>query len=148
MEALCCSSHPGSLFLRFFSPSDSRRPSLLSAGHLFLICCCHPRSGCLSYQPGRTRIHILQAFMMAAAHLCKPVCLASDRQGSPPEQQTETAPGLPDFQSSLSLSLSNFHSPFARNLYHFNVAFCVASSMFVSYHLVSYRSKILKVISL
>ena len=30
VEALCCSSHPGSLFLRFFSPSDSRRPSLLS----------------------------------------------------------------------------------------------------------------------
>lgn len=28
-----------------------------------------------SYQPGRTRIHILQAFMMAAAHLCEPAWL-------------------------------------------------------------------------
>lgn len=28
-----------------------------------------------SYQPGRSRIHILQAFMMAAAHLCEPAWL-------------------------------------------------------------------------
>lgn len=30
-----------------------------------------------SYQPGCTRIHILQAFMMAAAHLCEPACWAA-----------------------------------------------------------------------
>lgn len=39
-----------------------------------------------SYQPGRTRIHILQAFMMAAAHLCEPACWAASsllQPGSP-----------------------------------------------------------------
>lgn len=46
-----------------------------------------------SYQPGRTRIHILQAFMMAAAHLCKPACWAASslpRAGSPLSNQSDT----------------------------------------------------------
>ena len=59
----------------FLPLQQQRKPSLLSTSQLFLICCSHPRHYCLSYQPDRTRIHILQAFMMAAAHLCKPVCL-------------------------------------------------------------------------
>lgn len=69
----------------FFPLQEQRKPSLLSTSQLFLICCSHPRHDCFSYQPDRTRIHILQAFMMAAAHLCKPVCLACLQTGSPPE---------------------------------------------------------------
>lgn len=72
-------------------------PHLASPYQLFLICytVCAPALPHLlfSYQPGRTRIHILQAFMMAAAHLCEPACLAASslpRAGSPLSNQSDT----------------------------------------------------------
>lgn len=68
-----------------------------------------------SYQPGRTRIHILQAFMMAAAHLCEPACWAassSPRAGSP--LRTRAIPDLPRLTlRCLSLTLLGYNpTPF------------------------------------
>lgn len=65
-----------------------------------------------SYQPGRTRIHILQAFMMAAAHLCEPACWAASslpRAGSPPSNQSDT--GSAQANPALSLLLSSATIP-------------------------------------
>lgn len=94
------------LFSYGFSPPPTRIDPLFSTSQLFLICCSHPRSGRSSYQPGRTRVHILQAFMMAAAHLCKPVCLACLRQARPPSgrQRLPMLRGQPNFQSPFSFS--------------------------------------------
>lgn len=94
------------LFSYGFSPPPTRTDPLFSTSQLFLICCSHPRSGRRSYQPGRTRVHILQAFMMAAAHLCKPVCLACLRQARPlsSRQRLPMLRGQPNFQSPFSFS--------------------------------------------
>lgn len=65
-----------------------------------------------SYQPGRTRIHILQAFMMAAAHLCEPACWAASslpRAGSPPSNQSDT--GSAQANPALLLLLSSTTIP-------------------------------------
>lgn len=65
-----------------------------------------------SYQPGRTRIHILQAFMMAAAHLCEPACWAASslpRAGSSPSNQSDT--GSAQTNPTLSLLLSSATIP-------------------------------------
>lgn len=94
------------LFSYGFSPPPTRIDPLFSTSQLFLICCSHPRSGRRSYQPGRTRVHILQAFMMAAAHLCKPVCLACLRQARPlsTRQRLPMLRGQPNFRSPFSFS--------------------------------------------
>lgn len=94
------------LFSYGFSPPPTRTDPLFSTSQLFLICCSHPRSGRRSYQPGRTRVHILQAFMMAAAHLCKPVCLACLRQARPlsSRQRLPMLRGRPNFPSPFSFS--------------------------------------------
>lgn len=61
-----------------------------------------------SYQPGRTRIHILQAFMMAAAHLCEPACWAASGRLAPFEpERYRICPGNP----ALSLLLSSATIP-------------------------------------
>lgn len=65
-----------------------------------------------SYQPGRTRIHILQTFMMAAAHLCEPACWDTSslpRAGSPPSNQSDT--GSAQANPALSLLLSSTTIP-------------------------------------
>jgi len=79
-----------------------------------------------SYQPGRTRIHILQAFMMAAAHLCEPACWVASslpRAGSSPSNQSDTGSA----QAKPALSLFGYNlAPFRCiieiiNLFNFHI---------------------------
>lgn len=94
---------------RFFSPSSATnvRTLLASPYQLFLICYTAIPSLLFSYQPGRTRIHILQAFMMAAAHLCEPACRATSlarlRQARP--LRARVIPALSKLTLALSFSL-------------------------------------------
>jgi len=146
-EAECRSNplpFPPSLFRWFFflslasSSNPTSPPSTSSFSSATLPSLPHLL---FSYQPGRTRIHILQAFMMAAAHLCEPACWVASslpRAGSSPSNQSDTGSA----QAKPALSLFGYNlAPFRCiveiiNLFNFYIFYDSIKERIIISHLI------------